>query len=87
MMTKGTTIQVRIDEQTKKRAMRVLGHLNLTMSEAIGIYLRQIVFHNGIPFELKIPNEITAGTLDKIEHGQDVYEADNVDELFKDLEA
>ncbi len=33
------------------------------MSEAISLYLAQITLHKGIPFEVKIPNALTARTL------------------------
>ena len=33
----------------------ILKKLNISMSEAISMYLSQITLHNGIPFELKIP--------------------------------
>jgi hypothetical protein len=40
---------------------------------------------NGIPFEVKIPNELTRETLEKAERGEDVKESAGVDELFEDL--
>jgi DNA-damage-inducible protein J len=51
--------RVRIDEQTKTQAKKVLGELHLSMSEAICLFLRQVVLHRGIPFEVKIPNALT----------------------------
>jgi len=42
---------------------------------------RPIVIHRGIPFELKIPNKLTAQTLAKSEQGVDVHEASSVDGL------
>jgi len=86
-MTRTATIQARIDPQTKKQAMKILDCLNISLSEAISIYLKQIVFHKGIPFELKLPNEITAETIRKLEAGQDIHKFESVDELFKELES
>jgi len=86
-MAKNTTIQARIDGNTKTKAQRILGALNISMSEAISFYLRQIIFHKGIPFELKIPNELTAKTLEKAEKGEELHEAASVEELFKELES
>ena len=48
---------------------------------------RPIVIHRGIPFELKIPNKLTAQTLAKSEQGLDVHEARSVDGLFEELDA
>jgi DNA-damage-inducible protein J len=85
-MAKATTIQARIDEDTKVRAQSILNALHISMSEAISMYLRQIVFHGGIPFEVKIPNELTAKVLADAEAGKGLHEAGSVDELFKELD-
>jgi len=84
-MSSSTTVQVRVDEQTKTQAKKVLGALHLSMSEAICLFLRQVVLHRGIPFEVKIPNALTRETLEKAERGEDVKEFATVEELFKDL--
>jgi DNA-damage-inducible protein J len=57
------------------------------MSEAVKLFLRQVVLHRGIPFEIKIPNALTAKTLRESEEGIDLHRASSVDELFKELEA
>lgn len=82
-----TMIQVRIDEETKKQAQTVLGALHISVSEAVKLFLRQVVLQRGIPFEVKIPNELTAKTLRESEQGIDLHSASSVDELFKELES
>jgi DNA-damage-inducible protein J len=79
-----TTIQTRIDPKVKKQAKKILDTLGLTMSEAIGAYLRQILLRIGIPFELKIPNEATIQAVEQIEKekGETLK---NTDDLMKDL--
>lgn len=72
-MNSSKTVQVRIDEQTKAQAKKVLDTLHLTMSEAICLFLRQVVLHRGIPFEVKIPNSLTAKTLRESEEGMDLH--------------
>jgi len=51
------------------------------------VYLSQITLHNGIPFEIKIPNEVTAKTLKDAENEKNVHKVDSVDELFKELDS
>jgi len=80
------TIQVRIDEETKKQAQTVLGALHISMSEAVKLFLRQVVLQRGIPFEVKIPNALTKETLEKAERGEDVEEFASVEALFEDLD-
>ena len=86
VMAKTATIQTRVDPIVKNNAQNILKKLNISMSEAISMYLSQITLHNGIPFEIKIPNEITAKTLKDSETGKNVHKVDSVDQLFKELD-
>ena len=82
-----TTIQVRVDGKTKAQAQRVLGTLHISMSEAVKLFLRQVVLQKGLPFEVRIPNALTAKMLRESEEGMDLHKASSVDELFEELEA
>ncbi len=86
-MAKTATIQTRVDPKIKKSAQSILKTLNISMSEAISMYLSQITLHKGIPFEIKIPNRITAQTLKKSEEGKELHKVSNIDELFEELDS
>jgi len=86
-MAKTAIIQTRVDPVLKEQAQKILNTLNISISEAISIYLTQITLHNGIPFELKIPNSLTAKTLRESEAGQNLHKTDNVDSLFQELDS
>ena len=86
-MAKTAVIQTRVTPEIKLRAQKILDELNITMSEAISVYLTQITLHRGIPFELKIPNRITADTLKKSEEGKELQDVSGTDELFGELES
>ncbi len=86
-MAKTAIIQTRVDPVLKDEAQKILNTLNISISEAISIYLAQITLHKGIPFEIKIPNSLTAKTLQESETGQNLHQADNVDQLFKELDS
>ncbi len=47
--------QIRIDEVTKKQAVDLLEGLGMNLSDAVNMFLRQVILHNGIPFEVKYP--------------------------------
>ena len=47
--------QIRIDEKIKKSAVELLDGLGLNLSEAVDIFLRQVILHGGIPFDIKYP--------------------------------
>lgn len=54
-----STIQIRIDEKTKKSAVKVLNRVGMDMSSAVKIYFRQIVLRKGIPFQILTENGLT----------------------------
>ena len=84
-MAKTATIQTRVDPEIKRNAQKILSILNISMSEAISLYLTQITLNKGIPFEIKIPNKLTAQTLKDSENGKDLYKVSDIDELFEEL--
>ncbi len=53
-MAKTTSIFARVEPEIKEQAEMVLNKLGIPMSNAINIFLRQVVLQNGLPFEVKI---------------------------------
>lgn len=86
-MPKTATIQARIDPEIKLKAQGILKKLHISMSEAISMYLMQVTLQKGIPFDLKIPNELTTETIRKSERGEEIHKVNTMDELFKELES
>ncbi len=84
-MNKSATIQARIDPNVKQKALEIFNKLNITMSEAISIFLTQVSLNKGIPFEIKIPNELTEETLLKSEAGKDLHKVKDKKQLFEEL--
>lgn len=54
-MAKTSNIFARVEPEIKEQAEMVLDQLGIPMSNAISIFLRQIVIQKGIPFEMKLP--------------------------------
>ena len=53
--TRTSSIFTRIDPETKSQAEMILDKLGIPLSNAICMFLKQIVLQNGIPFEMKLP--------------------------------
>lgn len=53
-MSKTTSIYARVEPEIKEQAEVVLGQLGISMSNAVNIFLRQVILQNGLPFEVKI---------------------------------
>lgn len=48
-------IYTRVDPETKEQAETILNQLGIPMSNAIGMFLKQVVLQHGIPFDMKLP--------------------------------
>lgn len=53
-MAKISNVFARVEPEIKEQAEMVLEKLGIPMSNAINIFLRQIILNNGLPFELKL---------------------------------
>ena len=54
-MQKTASVNTRVDPELKVQAESVLNELGMSMATAMTLFLKQIVIHNGIPFELCVP--------------------------------
>ncbi len=96
-MARTANVFVRVEPELKEQAESVLEQLGIPMSNAVGMFLRQIVLQKGIPFEMKLPRtaplaygSLTKGQFDKeIEKGLAdvkagrVYSADDIETEMK----
>jgi len=53
--TRTSNIYARVEPDIKEQAEQVLVQLGIPMSNAIGMFLRQIIMHRGIPFAMRLP--------------------------------
>ena len=54
-MQRTSNVFARVEPEIKNQAERILNQLGIPMSNAIGLFLRQIIMQRGIPFDLKLP--------------------------------
>ena len=87
MANKTTTIQIRVDEDLKRQALKVLGQMHITMSEAIKMFLGQIANQKRIPLEYLELNEETRKIMAEADAGIGLHEVSSVEELMKELDA
>lgn len=78
-------IRSRIDPDLKKNATRVLAACGLNVSDAVRLFLRQVVVQNGLPFAIKAPNAITRAAMEEADSGK-LPHFGSMQELFDDLE-
>ena len=78
-------VRARIDETLKNEAAAVLADMGLTVSDVVRIALTKIAKERTLPFDMHVPNALTAATLAKSERGEDIHHAKSADDLFEQL--
>lgn len=54
--TRTANVYTRVDPDTKEQAEDILNQLGIPMSNAIGMFLKQVVLQRGMPFDMKLPS-------------------------------
>jgi DNA-damage-inducible protein J len=88
-MPKSSAMTIRIDPEIKSQADSILQYLGMTTSEAVTIFLRQVVLNHGIPFPVKAPafNDETIAALREAESiaQNGPHRFNTAGEMFQDL--
>jgi len=84
-MGKTTTIRARIEPGLKNEVDDILSDLGLTASQTIHLLYRQIKMQRGVPFDVRIPNSLTARTLKSSKAGKGVKHFSSKKSLHADL--
>ena len=80
-MRQTATVHARIDRDTKELSEKVLSAIGMTPTEAVRLLYRQIALRNEFPVELRVPNEVTAATLDKSDRGEEIQTFDSLGDM------
>jgi len=54
-MQKSASVFARVEPEVKEQAEMILNQLGIPMSNAISLFLHQIIMQRGIPFDMKLP--------------------------------
>ncbi len=89
-MAKSSSMTIRINPKLKTEADNILNYLGLTTSEAVSIFLRQVVLKKGIPFEitaLQFNNETLIAMQEAKEIANINKGFENIDDMFRELKS
>ena len=50
---------IRLEESDYKQAREILEYIGMNYAQAVNMFNRMIILERGLPFEAKIPNDIT----------------------------
>lgn len=82
---KTATARARIRPDIKEKAEDIIHDLGLSVSAAFELYYRQIILRNGLPFDVRIPNETTRKAIADARKGRG-KKFHTAEELFRDLD-
>ena len=89
-MAKTDTLHIRVEPDVKANVESTLSLLGLSTTEAINIFLRQVVLTGGLPFEIKLPRP-NAETLAALEEARAISRTGkgyaSVDDLMMELDS
>ena len=84
-MNKTATLQVELPPGLKQEVDEILEELGMTAAQTIHLFYRQIQLNQGLPFEVRLPNKLTAKTLRESKADKGVRHFRNKKALFADL--
>ncbi|NEW93054.1 type II toxin-antitoxin system RelB/DinJ family antitoxin [Rhodopseudomonas sp. BR0M22] len=79
-------INARVEPKLKKSAEAVLDKIGLSTTDAVTMFLKQVVAHKGMPFPVKIPNKETIRALRDAERGRVTRFSGTTEEFFAHLD-
>lgn len=85
-----TNMTLRIEPELKEQATALFKTLGLDLSTATGIFFRQALRCQGLPFEVRVyePNEVTYKAMEVAENESDMYGPfDSVSDMMDALNA
>ncbi len=84
--TKSGFVHSRIDGDIKEQASIILEKIGLNVSDAIRIFLHQVIMRKGMPFPVCIPNAETIAAMESANKGEDLEEV-TLDQLRTQFQA
>ena len=84
-MMKSAMIRARVDPTLKQEAENIFEALGLSATQAITIFYQQVKWARGLPFEVRVPNEVTLQTFEETDAGENLVRCVNAQDLFAKL--
>lgn len=88
-MAKTDVLHIRVKPEVKEKVEQTLEELGLSITEAVNVFLNQVILQEGIPFRIEKPkyNRETILTLEDVKKGKNISKTfDTAEEMFKELD-
>jgi len=80
-------LSVRLDENLMNEVHAIFSHLGLSTGDALTVIYNQVKIHQGLPFDVKIPNKETIAAMREGENPEKLQRFDSIDEIFRHWDA
>jgi len=84
-MNKSAMIRARIQPALKEEAESIFAELGLSTTQAITLFYQQVKWCRGLPFEVRVPNEVTRRTFEETDAGQNLVRSSDAEEILDRL--
>ena len=74
-MSKSDVINTRVEPTVKRSVEAILRPLGLTTTDAINMFLHQVMLREGLPFEVRRPNAVTRRAKSNAKSGKNTKRA------------
>ncbi len=75
---------IKVDPVAWEEAQNIFKEYNLTLSDAINIFLNKVRLEKGMPFDIKVPSSSLKVAMTETEIGDGTIH-DNVEDMLRDL--
>lgn len=83
-MNKLASVSIRIATELKGKTEDIFHRIGLSATDAVRLFYTQVYLNNGLPFEVKIPNQETIKAIRELEAGKG-EKCSSIDKLWQNL--
>ena len=77
---------IKVDAIAWDSAKEIFKEYNMSVTDAINIFLNKVRIEGGLPFDIKVPSERLQKAMKEVENGEVVH-YDSVEDMMKDLKS
>lgn len=85
MITRRQT-SIKVDTVAWDSAKEIFKEYNMSVSDAINIFLNKVRLEGGLPFDIKVPNDRLNKSIQEAESGE-IVKYDSVEDMMNDLKS
>ncbi|MDI6792111.1 MAG: type II toxin-antitoxin system RelB/DinJ family antitoxin [bacterium] len=82
---KTAEISARVEPQLKEGAIKIFKKMGINVSEAVNLFLNEVIVQQGLPFAKRTPNQKTFDTMKKTDADEELTEYEDVNDFYREM--